>query len=80
MAEIKEDFRSAELSDADRAMLEYAVKLTHTPSSMEESDLDGLRAHGFDDAAILEIVQITGFFNYINRVADALGIDPEPNW
>lgn len=61
-------------------MLDFAVKLTETPQQMSPDDLDGLREHGFDDEAILEIVHITGFFNYINRVADALGVDPEPEW
>ena len=77
---VKTDFRKAPLSDADRAMLEFAEKLTLTPSRMAPEDLDRLRDHGFDDAAILEIVHIVGYFNYINRVADALGVDPEPEW
>jgi alkylhydroperoxidase family enzyme len=47
---------------------------------MESEDLTHLRRHGFPDEAILEIVHIVGYFNYINRVADALGVDPEPEW
>ncbi len=74
------DFRGAPLTPADRAMLEFAEKLTKTPSQTTPGDLDTLRGHGFDDEAILEIVHITGFFNYINRVADALGVDAEPEW
>ena len=66
------------LSDADRAMLRFAVKLTRTPSAMTREDVEGLRAAGLDDAAIHDVVQVTGFFNYYNRLADGLGIDPEP--
>ena len=77
---VKSDFRSAPLKDADRAMLEFAAKLTRIPAKMAPGDLDALRSHGFSDEALLEIVHITGFFNYINRVADALGVDPEPEW
>ena len=61
-------------------MLEFASKLTEAPAEMIPEDLDDLRSHGFSDEALLEIVHITGFFNYINRVADALGVDPEPEW
>lgn len=61
-------------------MLDFAVKLTQTPSQMTQGDVEHLREHGFDDSAILEIVHIVAYFNYINRVADALGVDPEPEW
>lgn len=61
-------------------MLDFAVKLTRTAAEMKETDLEPLRKNGFDDSAILEIVHIVGYFNYINRVADALGVDPEPEW
>ena len=74
------DYRDAELPPADRAMLDFAIKLTQTPSAMTESDVATLRAHGFDDVAIHDIVQVTAMFNYYNRVADGLGIDPEPDW
>ncbi len=74
------DYRGASLSDADRQMLDFAFKLTRTPASMTPDDLERLRQSGFGDEAILQIVHITGYFNYINRVADALGVDPEPEW
>ncbi len=74
---IKADYRVAGLSATDTAVLDFAVKLTLHPSRMETSDLDVLRKEGFSDVALLEIVHITGYFNYINRVADALGVDPE---
>ena len=71
---IKQDYRTAELEPADRAMLDYAAKLTLTPARMSEADVASLRAHGFDDAAILQINLIASFFNYVNRVADGLGV------
>lgn len=78
MAALQDDYRGADLSLADRAMLDFAAKLTRTPSQMTEADVAALRAHGFDDAAIHDVVQITALFNYYNRLADGLGIDPEP--
>lgn len=72
------DTADAPLSEADRAMLRFAVKLTRTPSAMVREDVEALRTAGFDDTAIHDIVQVTGFFNYYNRLADGLGIDPEP--
>lgn len=81
MAAVRSDFRqappAAELSAADRAMLDYAVKLAREPRSMTRNDVETLRAAGFSDTAILDIVHITGFFSYYNRLADGLGIDQE---
>ena len=68
----------AELTVADRAMLDFAVKLAGDPGAMTRGDVEALRAAGFDDTAIHDIVQVTGFFSYYNRLADGLGIDPEP--
>ncbi|MEE8411445.1 MAG: hypothetical protein V3S47_03010 [Acidobacteriota bacterium] len=68
------------MTPADRAMLDFCVKLTTRPSSMRESDVQGLRGQGFDDTAINDIVQTTALFNYYDRLADGLGIDPEPEW
>jgi uncharacterized peroxidase-related enzyme len=58
-------------------MLEYAVKLTRTPSAVTREDVQALRGHGLSDEAILEVAQVTALFNYYNRLADGLGIDPE---
>ncbi len=66
------------LSAADRAMLDFAVKLALTPRAMTRADVEALRAAGFSDTAIHDVVQVTGFFSYYNRLADGLGIDPEP--
>ncbi len=59
-------------------MLDFAVKLTRTPSQMGSDDLALLRRAGFDDRGILQITLIASWFNYINRVADALGVGRGP--
>jgi len=71
------DWKSAPLSKADMALYVFATKLTHTPSQMSLTDLDDLRAFGLDDYAIHDATQVIGYFNYINRIADALGVEPE---
>lgn len=73
------DYRLAELAPADRALCDFAVKLTLTPGLMTQHDVAWLRGFGFDDDAITIAVQVIGYFNYINRVADGLGVDPEPD-
>lgn len=73
------DHREAPLEPADRAMLDFAVRLTEAPHAMREDDVAALRAVGFSDVAIHDIVQVTGLFAYYNRLADGLGIDPEPD-
>lgn len=78
VAAVRLDYREAPLPPADRAMLDFAVKLAREPRSMTRDDVETLRAAGFDDTAVHDIVQITGFFSYYNRLADGLGIDPEP--
>ena len=74
VAALRDDWRTADLGDADRAMLAYADKLTREPAAVGRDDLDTLRAVGFDDQAILQIALITSFFNYVNRVADGIGV------
>jgi uncharacterized peroxidase-related enzyme len=71
------DWRSADLSDAERAMLDYTEKLTLRSASISEDDIHNLRAHGFDDTAILQINLIASWFNYINRAANGLGVGRE---
>ncbi len=61
-------------------MLRYAVKLTKTPWKMQAEDVEKLRQHGFSDAAILDINQITGYYNFVNRLADGLGVELEHYW
>jgi uncharacterized peroxidase-related enzyme len=71
---LREDYKSADISDADRAMLDYVVKLTRDATRISKGDHGRLREAGFDDKAILQITLIASWFNYINRVADALGV------
>lgn len=73
----KEDWRSVDLDAPTAALMDYAEKLTRTPWEMRPDDLDRLRAHGFSDEDITDAAQIIGYFNYINRLADALGCDLE---
>ena len=63
-----------------RALCDYAVKLSRDPASVGAPDADELRAHGWNDAAIHDAIQVIAYFNYINRVAEAVGTDPEPEW
>jgi alkylhydroperoxidase family enzyme len=58
-------------------MLEYAVKLTLEPWNMVEGDVIALREAGFGDAAILDINQVTGYYAFVNRLADGLGVELE---
>ncbi len=59
-------------------MLTFAVKLTVTPGEMTPGDVDGLRAAGFSDRDVLDIVEVTAYYAYANRIADGLGITVEP--
>ena len=77
METLKRDWRTANLDERDHAMLTYVEKLTKNPPSIWRDDMDALRKVGFDDAGILQITLIASFFNYINRVADALGVGRE---
>jgi uncharacterized peroxidase-related enzyme len=72
-----EDYEHVPLSEADRAMLDYATKLTRDATRITPKDHERLRGAGFDDRGILQITLIASWFNYINRVADALGVGRE---
>ena len=74
------NYKQAKLSHQDRVMLDYAVKLTHTPAEIEELDVVLLRETGFSDTAILDICQVTSYYNYVNRLADGLGVELEDGW
>ncbi len=80
MTAIKTDYRHARLDRVDRAILDYACKLTLTPGEMTEADIQALREVGLDDPTIHDVVQVTALFNYYDRLADGLGIDPEPEF
>jgi len=58
-------------------MLSYAAKLTREPGSLVEADVDALRHHGFSDRDVLDIAEVTGYFAYVNRIADGLGVKLE---
>ncbi|MFO1010372.1 MAG: peroxidase [Planctomycetota bacterium] len=72
------DWRTAKLGRGDHALCVFAEKLTRTPGAMEERDVAALRAVGFDDVAIHDAIQVVAYFNYINRVADAVHVELEP--
>ncbi len=74
---VARDWRTAHLSEPDRALCRFAARLTHDPHASSPANLDELRNHGFDDVAIHDVTQVVAYFNYISRVADALGVEPE---
>jgi len=74
---LRRDYRSAPISAQDKVMLDYVVKLTRDATQCSPQDHEKLRAVGFDDRGILQITLIASWFNYINRVADALGVGRE---
>jgi uncharacterized peroxidase-related enzyme len=77
VAALQKDYTTAPISSQDRAMLDYVVKLTKDATKVWKDDIEGLRTAGFDDRGILQITLIASWFNYINRVADALGVGRE---
>ena len=74
VAALRRDYTKADLSEQDRAMLDYVAQLTRDATQITRADLDRLRQVGFDDRGILQINLIASWFNYINRVADGLGV------
>jgi uncharacterized peroxidase-related enzyme len=74
---LAKDYDSAPISAQDRVMLDYVIKLTKDATKVWKDDIEGLRKAGFDDQGILQITLIASWFNYINRVADALGVGRE---
>jgi uncharacterized peroxidase-related enzyme len=74
------DYRTAPLDVPDRAMLDYAVKLTRAPQEVGEADVARLKEVGFDDTAVLDICQVASYYNYVNRLADGLGVELEEGW
>jgi uncharacterized peroxidase-related enzyme len=74
------DYRQADLEPRVRALCDFAVQMTNAPASVTREDVETLRGHGWSDGAISDAVQVISFFNYINRVADAVGVEDEPEW
>jgi len=74
---LEKDYTNAPLSSQDRVMLDYVIKLTKDATKVWKDDIERLRSVGFDDRGILQITLIASWFNYINRVADSLGVGRE---
>ena len=74
------DYREANLSPRERALCDFAVKLTTLAAEIDETDIEALRAEGLSDPEISDAIQVIGYFNYVTRVADGVGIDDEPEW
>ena len=74
MAALEDDYRNAPISEQERVMLDYVVQITRDATRISPAYHERLRAVGFDDKGILQITLIASWFNYINRVADALGV------
>lgn len=71
------DYKTASVGEQNMAILTYVEKLTCQPASMTSEDVDRLREHGFDDTGVHDIVQVASYFNYVNRLADGLGVELE---
>ena len=78
MEQLKRDYTKADLAPQERAMLDYVAKITRDATQVSPRDHQRLRDAGFDDTGILQVTLIASWFNYINRVADALGVGHEP--
>ena len=74
VAALEEDYRTAPISEQERVMLDYVAQVTRDATRISPADHERLRSAGFDDKGILQITLIASWFNYINRVADALGV------
>ena len=74
VAALEADYTSAPITEQEKVMLDYVVQITRDATRISPRDHDRLRAAGFDDKGILQITLIASWFNYINRVADALGV------
>ncbi len=71
---------TANLTSADRAMLDFVVKLTSVPATILADDVDSLRAAGFDDRGLHDICTVAAYYAFVNRIADGLGVELEPRW
>ncbi|MEM8678109.1 MAG: hypothetical protein AAGF97_02035 [Planctomycetota bacterium] len=72
------DYEQVGFAAPDLALCRYAEKLADSPGEMSVADVETLRTQGFSDAAISIATQVVGYFSYINRIADGLGVEPEP--
>jgi uncharacterized peroxidase-related enzyme len=74
------DYRKANLSPRERALCDFAVKLTTLAAEVDDADIDALRAEGLTDPDVSDAIQVIAYFNYVTRVADGVGIEDEPEW
>ena len=74
VAALEDDYRTAPISEQERVMLDYVAQVTRDATRISPADHERLRSVGFDDKGILQITLIASWFNYINRVADSLGV------
>ena len=74
------EYPRAAVNPAERVLLDYAVKLTREPWSVTPEDIMKLRGAGWSDAAILDLNLVVSYYNFVNRVADGLGVELEPRW
>jgi len=77
LSALASNYKRADVPVADRAMLDYAVKLTRSPDDMIAEDVNALRAQGFEDRSIHDICVITAYYAFVNRIADGLGVELE---
>lgn len=77
---LRDEGKPDELDARRRGLCDFARKLTLRPAEMGAGDVEALRAHDFSDAAISDAIQVVAFFNYVNRVVNAVGVDDEPEW
>ncbi len=75
--QVKDDYRKAKLDLRTRAIMDFAILVTDDPHAVTPATVDDLRSKGLTDEHLLDVVQIAGFFNYYNLMADALGVEPE---
>ena len=80
VAAIAEDWRTAPVDERQRALLAYADRLTRDPAAMRSSDVQALRDAGWTDEAILHACEVVAYFNFVNRLADGLGVQLEDGW
>ena len=84
MDDIVEKLKKTEIPDfltvREKAIVEYSLKITKTPSKMTKDDVETLRKFGLSDEAILNVVMVNGYFAFVNRMADGLGVELEDYW
>lgn len=80
MKEVAEDFQKADISKEEKVMLYYAKKLTEEPKNIMERDVEALKKSGFTDRDVFDINQVASYFNYVNRIADGLGVKLEKDF